>query len=111
MTELVSILFFLIGLVGALLLKPLIIKVDIPYSNAITVILYLLLWNSEYLAASISLFAVFFMLKEEISAMNQEKLQLILSHYLYILLFSFLFRKLKDISMQYIIELNLQNIK
>jgi hypothetical protein len=46
-----------------------------------------------------------------VSIGNPIKLEAILSHLLYIMVFTFIFRKLKDASMQYLIEINLQNIK
>ena len=110
MSELISILFFLIGLVLSWLMLPLIVKERLSYSNFLVDILFLLLWNSEYMAASIFAFAVLFYLKES-AAENLLNLKTILSNLLYIMIFTFVFRKIKDISMQYIIEHNLQNIK
>ena len=110
MSEIISILFFLIGLGLSGLMMPWIVKDNATYSRPLVAILFLLLWNSEYMAASIFIFAILFYLKETTTA-NILNLESILSHLLYIMLFTFIFRKFKDASMQYIIELNLQNIK
>lgn len=110
MSEIISILFFLIGLGLSWLILPWIVKNNATYSRPLVAILFLLLWNSEYMAASIFIFAVLFYLKESINE-NSLNLERILSQLLYIMLFTFIFRKIKDASMQYFIELNLQNIK
>ena len=110
MSEIISILFFLIGLGLSWLMMPWIVKDNATYSRPLVAILFLLLWNSEYMAASIFIFAILFYLKESATA-NILNLESILSHLLYIMIFTFVFRKIKDVGMQYIIELNLQNIK
>jgi hypothetical protein len=110
MSEIISILFFLIGLGLSWLMMPWIVKDNATYSRPLVAILFLFLWNSEYVAASIFIFAVMYYLKE-IASSNVLTLETILSHILYIMIFTFIFRKIKDIGMQYIIELNLQNIK
>jgi hypothetical protein len=110
MSEIISILFFLIGLGLSWLMLPWIVKNNAPYSRPLVAILFLFLWNSEYMAASIFVFAILYYLKE-VSSENPIKLEAILSHLLYIMVFTFIFRKLKDASMQYLIEINLQNIK
>jgi hypothetical protein len=110
MSEFVSVLFFLIGLGLSWLMLPWIIKEKASYSRPLVAILFLLLWNSEYMAASIFIFAILYYLKESFDG-NSFQLEMILTHLLYIMLFTFIFRKIKDVSMQYFIELNLQNIK
>lgn len=81
------------------------------YLNTLMTILFLLFWNSEYLAGSVLLFAVLFYLKTNEIESNQNQLELILKHFLFVIVFTFIFRKIKDIGMQYFIEINLQNIK
>ncbi len=110
MSEIVSILFFLIGLGLSWLLLPLMVKDRFSFSKPLVAILFLLLWNSEYMAASILIFAILFYVKEW-NKENDFNLEKVLSHLLFIMLFTFIFRKIKDVSMQYFIELNLQNIK
>jgi hypothetical protein len=110
MSEIISILFFLIGLGLSWLMMPWLAKDNATYSKPLVAILFLLLWNSEYMAVSIFIFAILFYLKESATS-NILNLEIILSHLLYIMIFTFVFRKIKDVGMQYIIELNLQNIK
>jgi hypothetical protein len=110
MSEIISILFFLIGLGLSWLMMPWLVKEKTNYSKSLVAVLFLLLWNSEYTAACIFIFAILYYLKE-VSIGNPIKLEAILSHLLYIMVFTFIFRKLKDASMQYLIEINLQNIK
>lgn len=110
MLEQISLLFFIIGLGLSWFALPVLVKERTTYSNFLVAILYLLLWNSEYIAAVIMVFAVLFFLKVSDDT-NSGPLKVILSHVMYIMLFTFILRKLKDIGVQYLIELNLQNIK
>lgn len=110
MSELISILFFLIGLGLSWLMLPWVVKDTVSYSRPLIGILFLLLWNSEYMALSIMVFAILYYIKES-NTTSSFTLEMTLHHLLYIMFFTFLLRKIKDVGMQYFIELNLQNIK
>lgn len=108
MTELISILLFLIGLGLMYSLQSFIVKNhDEIYLKYFNIICFFLVWNSEYLAISVCFFALLFYLKNE----DKEQLNQILKNLIYAMLFAFIFRKLKDVGMQFFIEQNLQHIK
>lgn len=106
MIEVISILLFVLGISLSWILFPVFVKQNYTYSKILVAIFFLLLWNSEFLATCILFSAVLFYMKnkEEIDLNHIESL---LKHFLFALLFSFIFRKLKDASMQYLIEINL----
>jgi hypothetical protein len=108
MTELISILLFLIGLGLMHGLQ----KLFVPNSNdslmrMMNIVFFFLVWNSEYVAMSIAFFAIIFYIKND----DREQLISILKNLIYVMLFAFIFRKLKDVGMQFLIEQNLQHIK
>mgnify|MGYP003523014989 CR=1 FL=1 len=108
MTELISILLFLIGLGLMYSLQSIIIKNhDEIYLKYFNILCFFLVWNSEYVATSICFFAILFYTKSD----DKDQLNSILKNLIYVMLFSFVFRKLKDVGMQYFIEQNLQHIK
>ncbi len=107
MTELISILLFLIGLGLMYSLQNIILgKSSYSFLKMMNLIFFFLLWNSEFQATSICLFAILFFLKND----DKEQLTIILKNLVYVMLIVFVFRKIKDVSMQYLIEKNLQQI-
>jgi len=115
MIELVSLVFFLVGLGLLMGLHRFFIKATgtphTNYSQILSAILFLFIWNSEYVASSILVFALFFLLRSNEHTQNEITLKLILTNLLYIMTFSFIFRKLKDVGLQSLNEILLQNIK
>ena len=108
MIELVSILLLLVGL-GLMHLSQRFFlgTTSESYLKLMNLILFFFFWNSEYLASSLLFFAILFYIKHE----DQNKLTILLKNLLYVMLFAFIFRKIKDVGMQFILEQNLQNIK
>lgn len=115
MIELVSLVFFLVGLGLLMSLHRFFIKTTgtpyASYAKVLSAILFLFIWNSEYVASSILVFALFFILRNNEPSQNEITLKLILTNLLYVMTFSFIFRKLKDVGLQSLNEILLQNIK
>ena len=108
MNELISILLFLIALGLMYSLQTIfIVNSSDSYLKMMNLVFFFFLWNSEYLATSVSFFAILFYLKNE----DKEQLSLLLKNLIYVMLFAFIFRKLKDVGLQYLIEQKLQQIK
>lgn len=108
MTEVISILFFIIGIgVSFLLCRTTISGNELDTNNykLIPPLFFIFLWNSEYIAAAILFFALMYYKNDTIDFQN------ILRLFFYTLVFTVLFRKVKDAIMQYFIELNLEHIK
>lgn len=108
MTELISILLFLIGLGLMQSLQRIFVdNTKANYLRMMNIVFFFLVWNSEYVAMSITLFTIIFYIKNE----DKEELGIILKNLIYVMLFAFIFRKIKDVGMQYLIEQKLQHIK
>jgi hypothetical protein len=106
MIELISVLLLIVGLGLMTILQKMILgHAGPPFLKLMNVIFFFFFWNSEYVASSILLFAILFYLKTE----DKDSLTMILKNLVYVMLFAFIFRKLKDLGMQYILEQNLQN--
>lgn len=109
MTDLIGLLFLLIGLSLMHSLQNIFVGSSTNNSllKLMNLIFFFFLWNSEYLATSVCLFAILFYLKND----DKEQLCYILKNLVYVMLIAFVFRKIKDVSMQYFIEQKLQQIK
>jgi hypothetical protein len=104
MLELISVLLLIVGLVLMTMLQKVILGHAGPsFLKLMNVIFFFFFWNSEYLASSVFLFAILYYLKTE----DKESLTLVLKNLVYVMLFAFIFRKLKDLGMQYVLEQNL----
>lgn len=108
MIELASILLLLVGL-GLMHWSQHIFlgSNNLTYSKLTNLIFFFFIWNSEYLATSVMFLAILHFVKDE----NQESLTILLKNLVYVMLFAFIFRKVKDVGMQFLLEQNLQNIK
>lgn len=108
MTELINIVFFILGIGVSFYISSMSRK-NVDENSKIYKMMpplfFIFLWNSEYIAVAILFFA-FIYLKNTTSDVDNT-----LKILLYTLIFTVFFRKIKDMSMQYLIELNLEQIK
>ena len=111
MTEAVSILFFALAVTIVMGFRTVVTRTHIDdnmkYIPYFCGVLFFLVWNSEYVAMSMIIGITLYLIQN--TENKSEAVLLVFKNVIYVLISTFILRKIKDMSLQYVIEMNLQH--